>query len=134
MRRVAAFVTLAGLSALMGCDFLGKTCTTDARAGVSVRVVGGAARAATGAEPSGCTVRVTAVVNGETDSFFCSVDGADCTCDGAWEQSGTFSVTVSSADRVVDSRTVVVGKGDCHVQGVAYTVALPADAGSRDAP
>ena len=111
---------LALISALsvhvLGC---GSTemhgCTTEARASLTVTVLG----------PSGriCDADVVAQKGNDVTTLM-AFGGSECTYAGPFEQAGTFTVTASKSGFQPATTTVTVSAGECHVDGQKVTLTL----------
>jgi len=102
---------------MAGCSDVadGKACTTEARASLTVTVMGPAGRI--------CDADVVAQSGNETTTLM-ALGGPECTYAGPWEKAGTFTVTASKAGFQPATTTVTVTQGECHVEGKAITLTL----------
>jgi hypothetical protein len=90
-------------------------CTTEARASLTVTVLG----------PSGriCDANVVAQKENEVTTMM-AFGGPECTYAGPYEQAGTFTVTASKDGFQSATTTVTVTAGECHVEGRQVTLTL----------
>lgn len=103
-----------------GCGGTGGTaCTTLLAYSLTITVTD----AATGARICDATVTAT---DGAFSQALDKIDGIpDCTYFGPAERAGTYQVTVTKAGYMTATKTgLVVTKDECHVKGVAATIAL----------
>ena len=98
------------------------TCTPPYRYGLDMNIPGAVK---VGAEQA-CSVRV-AVTDDTTynQDATCEVVSAGCHCLGAGDRPGRYTITVFLGDRVVASKAVVVGMGDCGIRTEEVTLTLP---------
>jgi len=109
-----AVISILAFDAL-GCASTAATCTTEARASLTVTVLG----------PSGSICDATVVAqNGNDMTTLTSFGGPDCTYAGPFERAGTFTVTVSKTGFQSAMTTVTVGSDECHVIGQKVTLTL----------
>jgi hypothetical protein len=101
---------------LTGCGSVGtRACTTEARASLTVTVMGPQGRI--------CDADVVAQ-NGNDRTTLMAIGPQDCTYAGPWEKAGTFTVTASKSGFQPATTTVTVNQGECHVEGEAVTLTL----------
>lgn len=111
-------LTLVAAVLLAGCGELGATnCTTEARASVSITV--------NELGPNG-TVRYSLDGAPLVDAECFGPEQQACTSWVAgWERAGTYRIVATSADGARRAeQTVVVTKGECHVDGQQLTLTL----------
>jgi hypothetical protein len=99
----------------LGCGSAEHVCTTEARASLTVTVLGPTGRI--------CDASVVAQ-NGSDVTMLMGFGGTECTYAGPYERSGTFTVTASKPGFQPATMTATVTQGECHVDGQAMTLTL----------
>ena len=122
MNRLLLVLVVAAVSPLAGCILSNSSCTDEARTSVVVTVVDGAGQPVNDA-------KVTYTIDGGPEKVADCYPGPGASGCDSWsagvEESGTFLITPSSAERsLVAARTVDVGEEGCHVATESVTLTL----------